>query len=378
MLITAVLPTSIAVVSPALPGMATGLGVSDARIGLVVTAVSLPPMIIAPVVGIASDIYGRRAIAIPGLLLFGIAGVAITLVESFALVLVLRGLQGIAMAGIAPATVTLLGDLYSGVVGTTAQGIRSSTGGMSLVVVPLVAGWLAGIGWEYPFYLYASAFLAVIFVYLYVPETAPEIGTDRRFRESLAAYKRSVKEEVSDVSLLVVMIGGFARFFSLFAFITFIPIFAVRSLGATPFEAGLVVALSGVRIALSPTAGWWVSRFSRRATLLGTLAIQFGIFAVVPLVPNVWWLAGLAVLYGMGDSVFDPVVNDAVTTMVQDRNRNGIVGALRVLKEAGKTGAPVVLGGVLAIGGFASMFASLAAVMACYGLAVLFVVRGGW
>jgi MFS family permease len=280
--------------------------------------------------------------------------------------------------GIAPATVTLLGDLYSGVLGTTAQGIRSSTGGMSLVVVPLVAGWLAGIGWKYPFYLYASAFLAVIFVYLYVPETAPEIGTDRRFRESLAAYKRSVKEEVRDVSLLVVMIGGFARFFSLFAFITFIPIFTVRSLGATPFEAGLVVALSGVRIALSPTAGWWVSRFSRRLTLLGTLAIQFGIFAVVPFVPNVWWLAGLAVLYGMGDSVFDPVVNDAVTSMVEDRNRNGIVGALRVLKEAGKTGAPIVLGGVLAIGGFTSMFASLAAVMACYGLAVLFVVRGGW
>ena len=70
MFIAAIVPTSVAVVSPALPRMATDLGVSDARIGLVMTAITLPPMILAPFVGSVSDMYGRRTVAVPGLFLF--------------------------------------------------------------------------------------------------------------------------------------------------------------------------------------------------------------------------------------------------------------------------------------------------------------------
>jgi hypothetical protein len=57
------------------------------------------------------------------------------------------------------------------------------------------------------------------------------------------------------------------------------------------------------------------------------------------------------VLFGVGDAIFDPLVNDGVTSMVAARNRNGVVGGLRVLKEAGKTAAPALLGAVLALAG---------------------------
>jgi MFS family permease len=371
--ITSILPLSVAVVSPALPGMASGLGISDARIGLVVTAITLPPMILAPVVGVASDMFGRRTVAIPGLLLFGLAGVAITLVDSFPVILGLRGIQGIAMAGIGPLTVTLVGDLYEGSVRTTAQGIRSSTGGLVLMVVPLIAGALAGLAWQYPFYLYGAAFLVVGIVYWYVPETAGDMATERSLRGTLRVYARSIAGEFGDPRLVVVMLGGFFRFFSLFAFLTFVPIFAVRSLGASPFLAGFVVAMAGIRILLGPTAGWWVSRYSRRWTLLASIAIQIVVFALIPLAPNVWVLAGLAVCYGAGDALFDPVVNDATTSMVAAHNRNGIVGGLRVLKEAGKTAAPVALGVALALGGYPALFYSLVVALAGYAVAVVLV-----
>ena len=378
MLIQTVVPLSVAVVSPVLPAMATGLGVSDARIGLVVTAITLPPMLLAPFVGVVSDLYGRRTVAMPGLFLFGAAGVAIAFVDDFAVVLLLRGLQGVAMASIGPVVVTILGDLYSGALGTSSQGIRTSIGGLSLALVPLLAGWLAGFSWEVPFYLYAFAFVAMVGVYRYVPETSGRHSVDRGFRGSLVDYRESVREELADIGLLVVIVGGFVRFFSLFGFITFVPIFAVRSLGATPFETGLVVAVAGVRIAVSPASGWLVARFSRRTTLVGALTVICCSFTLVPFAPSVWWLAGVAALHGIGDGAFSPVVNDTVTATVRAENRNGAVGALRVLKEAGKTAAPVVLGVVLAVGGAVPLFLAAAAVVACYALALRLTVDPDW
>jgi MFS family permease len=247
-----------------------------------------------------------------------------------------------------------------------------------IAVGPLVAGALAGLAWQYPFYLYGLSLLVMVPVYLYVPETAPATGTVGSVRESLGEYRQSIADEIGDISMLVMLLGGFVRFFSLFGFVTFIPIFAIRVLGTTPFIAGAIVAMSGVRILLSPTAGWWVSRLSRRRTLLVTLGLQAVCFALIPFVPGVRSLGALALLFGIGDSLFDPVVNDATTSMVAAENRNGVVGGLRVLKEAGKTAAPAVLGGALAISGHGMVFGAMFAVVVGYGVCIFLFVGHQW
>ncbi|MFB6310973.1 MAG: MFS transporter [Salinirussus sp.] len=376
MALTWLLPVS-AAISPALPGMATALGVADARIGLVITAITLPPMLLAPVVGVFGDMYGRRAIAIPGLCLYGGAGVAVGFVDTFAAVLGLRALQGLAMAGIGPLTVTLLGDLYDGSVATTAQGLRMSAAGLSLLVVPLAAGALAGFGWEYPFFLYGVAFVVAVAVWVFVPETAPDREQARSLRGSLRMYTRSIGDEIADRRLLVLMIGGFVRFYSSFGFMTFVPIFAVRVLGASPFLAGVVVAAASVRILVSPTAGWWVSRFGRRSALVGTVCLQIIVFGLIPFAPNPLVLAALAVVYGLGDAIFDPVLNDGVTSLVAAENRNGVVGGLRVMKEAGKTAGPAALGAILALSGHPALFWSMGVLLGMYAIAVLVLLEPG-
>lgn len=371
MLLAGVSTLSVAVVSPTLPAMATALGVSDARIGLVMTAITLPPMLLAPVVGIASDLSGRRTVVLPAIALFGLAGLAIGLVDDFLVILGLRVLQGVAMAGLAPVAVTLLGDLYQGPTATTAQGFRTSIAGLGLSVVPLLAGWLAGFAWQVPFVLYAAAFPVGLIIYWFVPETAERLEETGRIRDALVGYARSVRAELATPRLLVLLWGGFVRFFVLFAFLTFVPIFAVRALDASTFEAGLVVAVAGVRVVVSPTAGRWVDRLGRRLTLLTALSCLLVAFAFLPLSPNVLALGGLAALFGTGDALLSPVVNDAVTASVRAENRNGVVSALRVLKEAGKTVAPVALGAVLALAGLPVLFFTVAAVIAGYLVLVL-------
>jgi sugar phosphate permease len=112
--------------------------------------------------------------------------------------------------------------------------------------------------------------------------------------------------------------------------------------------------------------------------LLFTLGFQAICFALIPFVPGIWSLGALAVLFGIGDSLFDPVVNDVVTSMVADKNRNGVVGGLRVLKEAGKTAAPAGLGVILSFFDYELMFISIAAVVILYGVGIFFLMKHHW
>lgn len=367
-------PMSVNVVSPALPNMASGLAVTDAEIGLVITAITLPTLFLAPVFGVAGDIYSRRKIVLWSLLLFGIAGTAITFVETFRSVLILRGLQGVAMAGIAPMAVTLLGDLYSGPVGSTAQGLRNSASGASSALTPLIAGALVTIGWNVPFLLYALSFVVIVIFYVYVPETARGMDTDSSIGAELHQYARSMRSEV-DRDLFIMTAGGFIRFFLLFGILTFMPLFAARELNATPVVIGLLLATKAIRILVSPSAGLLVSWVSRRVAITGSLVVLTLSTLAMPFSPSVLWLGLLMLVNTIGDSFFSPLVDDTVTGFVKDENRSGTVSILRVFKEAGKTLSPVGLGIILAITNFEVVFFGLAGIVALYIIPILFIME---
>lgn len=110
-------------VSPALPGMASAFELTEARVGMVMTAFYLTAVVAIPTVGAAADIWGRRTVFLGSLVVYGIAGVLIAFVDTFAVVLLLRAIQGCAFPGLIPMAITLIGDLYDGTVATTAQGL---------------------------------------------------------------------------------------------------------------------------------------------------------------------------------------------------------------------------------------------------------------
>lgn len=162
------------VVPPALLDIATQFSVSDAQVELVMTAFSLQPLFVVPVVGVFADLYGRRTIILTFLTLYGAAGVAIVFAGRFETGLLLRFLQGVGYAGTQPLGVTLIGDLYDGSRGSTAQGLYSSSIGFGNIVAPVLAGALLAFGWFFPFFMFAAVFPALALVYVYLPETATE------------------------------------------------------------------------------------------------------------------------------------------------------------------------------------------------------------
>jgi len=64
-------------------------------VGLLITAFTLPGIILVPIMGILADKFGRKKILVPSLMLFGIAGGSCFFFKNFSILLLLRFLQGI-------------------------------------------------------------------------------------------------------------------------------------------------------------------------------------------------------------------------------------------------------------------------------------------
>jgi len=140
-------------VTPAFPKLAQALNINPKNIGLLVTAFTLPTLVLGPIIGVLADRLGRKKIIVPSLLLFGIAGTACAFARDFNLLLLLRLLQGIGAASLLSLSVTLIGDLYAGDRRTTAMGYNASVTSIGTAIYPTVGGALATIAWYYPFML---------------------------------------------------------------------------------------------------------------------------------------------------------------------------------------------------------------------------------
>lgn len=364
-------------VSPALPRVADSLGISDARVALVMTAFSAPMAVFVPVTGVLADNYGRRRVMVPSLLLFGLGGVAIAGVDTLEAILVLRAVQGLGFAGVLSISVTVLGDLYTGPEGSTVMGVRVSAAGMSSLVVPVTAGVLATIAWQYPFLLHLLAFPAAYMVRRYVPETVGATDSDARVTAMVRTYWYGLRTELVDRDLALLTLGGAIHGISRIVVLTFVPLFVVRELGSTLTAAGLVISLRGAtRTIVPPLSGPVTARLSRKQGLISSLLVMAGSTALLPFAPRVEWVGALVVCYIAANALYSPILKEGVTTIASDDHRAGIVTSMYVFQFGGEAIAPAAFGLVLATLGFEPLFLGGALVIGVYTVLILGLFRG--
>ncbi len=358
--------------APILTSIAEGVGISDAQIGLIMTAFAVPGVLFLPITGIAADLYGRKTVLVPSLVGFGIAGTAIGFVDSLGAILALRVVQGTAFAGILPISVVMLGDAFEGARGSAAQGFRTSAAGAATFVIPPVAGYLASFAWEYAFMLHLLAFGVAAIVLFAVPETVESTGTGPGIFETMRGYGQTMKTELKDRQLGILVCGGFVRGFVRLALLTFIPLFAVRVFDASLVEAGFVLSARGAaRLIFPPLSGIITERFSRRYGVIGALVIIGGSAAAMPFAPSIVWLGVILFGYSIGDSFFSPLLKDAVANHATDERRAGVITSFFIFQNTGEMVAPAFFGVVLTVIGFSGVFFSAAAVVAIYAVAAI-------
>ncbi|MFB6097347.1 MAG: MFS transporter [Haloferacaceae archaeon] len=355
------------IASPALPAMSSSLGVPEARIGLVFTAFTLPAIFALPLVGVVADLYGRKAIVVPGLVLFGGAGLAVGLVGDFRLILVLRGLQGIGYTAFNSLTVALLGDLLTGAEESAAQGTRVLLNKLTGFAGPALAGVLAAVAWQYPFYLYALGVPAGILVALRLGEESDVEDDGRGLRE----YGADIGALVRDPFIVGVLGGGFVRMFLKYALYTFLTLAVVNQYGGSLGYAGLLVGLySLVGAFVASQSARFTEGVGHSYALVAGFVVASLAYLAFPLAGGIVAVTALVLVHGIGEGIINPVHKSILSQSVASEVRGGFVSTNAIVQNTAKTVTPVVLAPILVVfggGAYDTLFfvAGAAGLVAC-------------
>jgi MFS family permease len=367
-------PLGITLVSPLLDTLSGPFGVSTARLGLLVSAYTAPPILLIPVAGILADRVGRKPILVSGLVLFGIGGVGISFTTDFRVAVALRLLQGIAFAGLTTIIVTSIGDVYVEAREATAQGLRFMSSGVYQAIFPPIAGALVAVAWQAPFLIYAMAFPVAGLVYLWFEEP---LNRTTDAADDPDGGVRPVLSLVARPRVLSLVVGRGLPMLPWVGFLTYNSLIVARGVGGSPAEAGILVAVNSTGLAIGGSqAGRITARFDSRLWPLATANVALGAgLIVVAYAPTLAiGVVGAAVL-GVGFGVSLSLYRSVVTGLAPAHLRGGLVSVSESGGRVASTLTPVAMGAVVTVA--TPALSVLGAVrLAAVGTAVVAVVGG--
>ena len=127
---------------------------------------TLPGIVMAPVIGVLADRFGRRAVLVPCLAAFGVFGLLSALAPTLRHARSsLRLLQGLGSAGLINLAVVLIGDHWTGLERARLVGQNAAVLTVSLAVFPPLGGLLTELGgWRLSFAPYALGLATAVLI----------------------------------------------------------------------------------------------------------------------------------------------------------------------------------------------------------------------
>ena len=114
--------------------------------------------------------FGTRQIALAGLMLYVLASAGCFLADDIYVLLTLRALLGVSVGLVMPLSTGLLAYYYPPEQQAHLMGLSAAMNQMGGVVATLLAGLLAGIGWQWAFLVYLLGVFAIVMVVRYLPD----------------------------------------------------------------------------------------------------------------------------------------------------------------------------------------------------------------
>jgi len=351
----------VASIAPALPKMANVLEVSNERIGLLITAFTVPGMFLTPFLGVFADRIGRKAILVPSLFIFGIAGTACAFATDFTWLLILRFIQGIGGASLGALNVTLIGDLYEGNRRATAMGYNGSVLSVGTASYPAIGGGLALLGWYYPFFLSLLAIPVGLFVILSLDNPEPDN------HKNLKSYVGDVLQSLQSKKVIGLFLANFLTFIMLYGgYLTFFPILLDEQFGKSSFIIGIMLSGSSLVTAVaSSQLGNLTKRFKESSLILTAAILYMGVFISLPFIHNIWLFALPIFVFGFAQGINIPSILNLLTQQAPKEYRAAFLSVNWTVLRSGQALGPFLLGLVYGVAGLNGTFwiSALAAII---------------
>ena len=325
-------------ITPAAPDIVDELGVGAAGVGPLLAAATFPGIFLAPVIGLLSDRFGRREVLLPCLAIFGLSGGLAAFAPSYGVLLALRLLQGVGSAGLINLAVVIIGDHWDGVERTRMIGRNAAALTAAVAVLPPVGGALTGLGgWRLSFVPYWIGLVTAVAVAIKLPRSRrSDVGLGDQLRATLPFLRSRLV-----IGTMVVSVIVFALIFGLF--LTVIPLYLDDRFHVEATGRGLFL---GVPAITSTIAALSLARLVPRLGGLRTQVLAFGLFAggfaVIGSAGALPVLVAGAALYGLGEGLIIPTLQESVTAAAPASSRGSVVAVWISFTRSGQTLGPMV------------------------------------
>ena len=355
--LTLVFSTSVALVmgvnfiQPALPALTQPFGISDAALGLVMTMLTAPAIFLAPMFGVVADLFGRRLLLAWGLILYGIFGAAMALAPTFTWLLFFRAIQGVAYSAVIPLTIVLIGDLLEGDKEIGGQGLKVFLDRVGYFVLPPIGGLLATVAWYWPFTCYFLTVPLGIAAFFWMPETKGQRTNGAK------GYLGDVMRLTRHPRLLIAFSAGFLRFFLDYGFLTYFPLFLVRTQGVSTATAGLLYIFFSVGAMITSSQAGRLAAGRDKTHLLFVAFLISGLAVIaVPFISGLWLTGAALFFYGLANGVISPMQKSLLTQNAPAELRGGIVSFDRLIQQVSKTTSTSIVGLLLVSANLSTIF----------------------
>lgn len=362
----------VSITLPILPKLAGVFRLDASGVALLITCFTLPSAFMTPIAGVLADRFGRKAVLLPGLVLFACGGVGCALSKSFGMLLACRAVQGLGAAPLGILYGTLVGDMYEESERPKMMGMIGATISLGTALYPGVGGLLGEMDWRLPFWVSLSA-LPVALLALRVPLERPHADMD------WARYARESKA----IILRPAALGLFALTFLCFCIlygptITYFPLLADLLYNASPSHIGGVFTLASLGTALiAMNLAWLGKKHSHRRLLLaatGCYLLAQGLMLALPgVAPSLWWLTLPIFLGGAAQGLTFPLLNARMTTLAPTRNRAIVMAMNGTVLRLSQSLSPLVFGIGWSVIGWRGPYAMGIGVSLLIGALVLYV-----
>jgi MFS transporter, ACDE family, multidrug resistance protein len=342
--LTSILGNSL--LSPVIPDILAEFDRPDSASGLLIAATTLPGIVLAPLIGLLADRFGRRRILVPCLAVFGAAGLVVVVAPTFGIMLAARFAMGFGAAGLFNLAITLIGDTFEGERRMYWIGKNAGILTVGLAISPLAAGFITDVaGWRWAMAPYGLGLATAVAAWSILPADGGRETIS--FRAQLAGVGQSIRNP----TIATTFVGGGLAFAAMFGvFLAVLPTHLESEFGLSAAWRGAVIGLPAVTSSLVAFNLTRVRRLVPTGWLLvGSAVVWVVAFTLIGLAGAIAVLVVGALLYGLGEGAMFPTMHDVAISEAPDDQRGAVMATWTGFARLGQTMGPLIAALVLAV-----------------------------
>lgn len=350
--VTMMVVMGVSSIAPVFPSVMQAFGLSATQVAWLVTAFTIPGVVLTPILGILADRFGRKVVLVPSLVCFGVFGTACAFAADFSTLLVFRFLQGVGSAALGALNATIISDLFHENERAQAMGYNAGVLSLGTTLYPLLGGILGLVGWRWPF-----ALPVVALPLAWVVMTRLECPTPARNGVFMDYMRQAAKRARAPKALG--LFGTTAVTFMILygVVVSFLPVYLHETFQASPGGIGAIIAASSLTTALMSSQ---LGRLARAISMRALLLLAFVLYALscvmIPMMDDMWSVSIPVLLFGMAQGLNIPTVQTMLAELAPMEQRGAFMALNGTVLRIGQTLGPVVMGGAYLVAGMNGVF----------------------